>query len=354
MMSRNFSFLLAVLCLLGTFPQAVQAQSRKGTSQRGAAAQGERKAKRPAPRANEEPAAATPDYVAEAEQARAEGRTADAVQALLKADDQDRSMALLGRAFELAGQLDDPLLMVQVAERILSRAEVSDEGRSLARKAVARASDRLTQLELVCAERHCNFEVDGQAAIEGISYWMPGTHEIRLAGRPDTSRSVSCRARAICRLSLPSSDAGVAGAPVDVLSPAESQARPEAAGRSAALETAQTDLESPVDRSAKSSASKAPLAVLISASVGAVALGSLSVWSGVKALQARNVHDSNPAAYDRDEVELHARRTDYFMLGAGLCAGLAVATAVWWVDWDARRSTKVSLGASSILATHKF
>lgn len=286
-------------------------------------------------------------HTQEAERALAEQRYADAVNAFVMADQLERSMESLGRAFDAANLADDPLLMVQVSERILSRPEVSDEGRTLARRAVAKASDRLTQLELVCGDRECKFEVDGEPAEEGISYRLPGAHEIRLKGNPEAALHVTCAVRAICRFTLPQAqDEGVAVAgavPLTAIDP-----RAVAAAQPDESETPKAD-ESSVR------GSRLPLAVLITTAAGGAALGALTIWSGVQAIQARNLHDTDPANYDADAVRAHARRTDYYLLGTGLCAAAAAATAFWWVDWDERRRTSVSLeGGAGLRASHHF
>ncbi|MFT3928427.1 MAG: hypothetical protein QM778_38215 [Myxococcales bacterium] len=302
------------------------------------------------------------DHEQEGERALSEGRHADAARAFMAADDDQRSMAVLGRAFEAANLSSEPLLLVQVSERILSRPEVSDDGRTLARRAVAKASDHLTQLELVCGDRACEFEVDGAPALEGISYWMPGVHEVRLKGSEASGVQVRCAARAICRLTLPQAEAATAvttassassAAPV-LLEPAPAAAQPPEEPVSATPRelpvTARAPREPPRQRG-----SRFPLGVLVTSSIAAAGLGATAVWSGMEALKARDLHDTNPAAYDADAVRTDARRTDYLLIGAGACAALAAVTAIWWVKWDERRSTSFSLeGTGGIRASHRF
>lgn len=306
---------------------------------------------------------ASSDALQRAEEALQRGELPAAISAFLQADREDRNMATLVRAFEAAGQLDDALLIVHVAERILSRSEVSDEGRTLARRAVARASDRLTQLELVCAERPCSFRVDGLEAPEGISYWNPGAHEVQVVSptRPDADQSerdqpeqakhVTCAARAICRLTLPAADDGAAHVAVAAI-PARADglvARSQELARGPERFT-------PRRSEPHKTASRGPVAFLVSSSVAAAVLVGLATWTGTRAVQARNLHGGDdPHAYDANSVRTLARRTDYLFLGAALSAGAAAAAAIWWVDWDARRRTSVSLDAgASLKATHHF
>ncbi len=303
------------------------------------------RAKRPA--VKQEPAAArSSGALAEAEEALARGELALAVRAFVRADEEDRNMATLVRAFEAASELDDALLIVQVAERILARAEVSDEGRFLARRAIAKASDRLTQLELVCSESACAFEVDGEPAPEGISYFEPGLHEVRVKQQPGQLVQVRCAARAICRLTLP--------APEDVnlaaLSASTAPLSPREVAHSAQSEQTQASTPPKAERP-----SRGPLWVFVTSSVGAAALVAAATWTGTRAVQARNLHSSDPNAYDADEVRSYARKTDYLVGGAALLLGTALVTGVWWVDWDARRRTDVSLdGLAGLRATHRF
>lgn len=292
-----------------------------------------------------------PNSLVEAERALARGDLEAAVQGFVQADQEERSMATLVRGFEAAVELDAPLLIVQVAERILSRAEVSDEGRTLARKAIARASDRLTQLELVCGERPCSFEVDGASAPEGISYFSPGQHEIRLKEQPDAPVVLRCAARAICRLTLPAQE-DTSGA---LLTAATAPLAPYAVAQASAKD----DLHHGPERMPAATAkrpSRGPLAVLVTSSVAAAALVGMASWTGARAVQARNLHGSDdPSAYDAQTVRSLARQTDYLIAGAAVLAGTALVTGVWWVDWDARRRTSLSLdGTASLRATHRF
>ncbi len=327
-MSRPLLFVLALAYVLQS-TQSSFAQPKRRSAPTSAAPT-------PAPSA---PSSA--EYVEAGERALNEGRYADAAAEFVKADQSERDMALLVRAFEAAHQADDPLLIVQVAERILARPEVSDEGRTLARKAVAKASDRLTQIELVCAERQCAFEIDGEPTPEGISYRMPGVHEIRLSDDPENALQVHCAARAICRFRLPSSEPTLDPLPLIAAQPtgSEPSSAPEAP-------------EAPAPSSRRLRAS---MAALVGSAVGAATLGTLSIWSGVRAVQAKELHETDRSRYDADEVRTHARRADYFLLGAGVCAAAAVATAIWGIDWDERRSTRLSLqGATGLSATHRF
>jgi hypothetical protein len=292
----------------------------------------------------------------EGELALREGRFRDAVRAFLAADHAEPSMVLLVRAFEAARAADDPLSIAQVAELMLSRAEISDEGRELARKAVAKASDRLTQLELVCRDTRCAFEVDGGEAHEGIAYFMPGAHRVQLRGRPETAIGVECAARAICRLTLPASHP----VPLAVAAPPASAPAPLGAPRASGPARAAPVVSEHALRKAEERGeerggaprSRLPWIVLAGAGAGTAGFGALATLVGLQAVHARELHGTE--RYDADHVRALARRADYYALGAVLCAGAALATTIWWLDWGKKGRTEVIVGATRAAAVHRF
>jgi hypothetical protein len=237
-----------------------------------------------------------------------------------------------------------------VAERILARADVSNDARTQASMALASASTRLAQLELVCGEGRCTLEVDGAEAHEGVTYVEPGEHDVRLRDRPETAQRVSCPARAVCYLKLPVTSAqdtvaATSGGPAALAPSQDTAPAPQL-----------TETSRPSSVEAKKSASALPMGVLVGASIGAGAFAGLATWSGVRALHERNLADENPAKYDSDKVHHSARMSDYFLIGTVACAGAAIASAIWWVDWDARRQASVAVLPSGgyVSVTQRF
>jgi hypothetical protein len=93
--------------------------------------------------------------------------------------------------------------------------------------------------------------------------------------------------------------------------------------------------------------------VLIGASAGALVFGGLSIWQGMAALDAKQAYDGS--GNWNDDVRAPARRSDAFMVTGIALAGVAAATAIWWVDWDARSRTQLSVlpGGGATLSTRR-
>jgi hypothetical protein len=313
--------------------------------------------------ARQVPSAAGPtrvDHVGEAEAFVAQGRHAEAAQKFLDADDVVHDTTKLWRAFDAAQRSADGLLIVRVAERILSRAEVTPEERSLARTAIVQASDGLAQLELVCGERACEFEVDGQPAMEGISYRNPGPHEVRLRG--ESVVALECAARAICRVSFSAGTPKVliVGGP----SAAKPAAQPALASQSAPSGGAERGPALPrVEREPAhasgprhhraSSGHVALTTVAITTGVVAVGLAAVATWSGLQAIHGRDRYGASD--YDADEVRAWARRTDLLVVGAAASAALSLTTGLLTLRRERRKATSLSAGPGiGLAARHDF
>jgi hypothetical protein len=128
------------------------------------------------------------------------------------------------------------------------------------------------------------------------------------------------------------------------LQPAEaSVTRPSSTGS----RSSQAESELPPDSADFSAGAKRwdklPLASFVCAAVGTAVLGGLTIWSATKAVAARNLHETNPAAYDREETQQLARRTDLFLASTILLGAATTAMGLWWVDFGGAKGASVSI-----------
>jgi hypothetical protein len=245
-----------------------------------------------------------------------EGRFGEAARAFLEADRALENSVALANALGAGLRSEQPLLVAQIAQRAVARMDLPDAVRQQAAEALARASRELARLELVCEETPCTPELDGVAVSEPQLYVLPGSHELRLLGQAAPVERIACAQGAYCRVSVPrrALPEPESGAPAPVASAPLAQEEVET-GRSRALE-------------------RLPLGVFITTGAAALGLGALATWSGVRALEERDKHESDPERYRPERVTEWAKRTDRLLVGAGLCAAAAAATAIWWVDWS--------------------
>jgi hypothetical protein len=76
-----------------------------------------------------------------------------------------------------------------------------------------------------------------------------------------------------------------------------------------------------------------PVGVFVAGAAGTTVLGALTIWSGLQATSARDKYDSDPAAYDPDEVRRLALRTDLLLAGTTVVGLATIAAGFWLVDW---------------------
>jgi hypothetical protein len=93
-----------------------------------------------------------------------------------------------------------------------------------------------------------------------------------------------------------------------------------------------------------------PMSVFVGSAALTATFAGLTVWSGLSAMSARDLHESDPADYDPKEVTRRAHRTDIFLGTALVCAAATAATGLWWVEWGA----KPQQGGAMLVAKGRF
>jgi hypothetical protein len=253
----------------------------------------------------------------------AKGQYAEAARSFLEADEVLPSSQALTNAIDAALRADEPLMVARTANRALARPNVDRDAVQAAHAALAEVTPRLARLDVECKPESCAIRIDGNVSPPGVSYVLPGVHEVagHAAQHAPFGLEITCSAGSLCRVGMqlvPVSAPAQVAAPEPVL---DAPAPPPADEPSSLRE-------------------RLPMSVFVGAAALTATFGALTVWSGLKANAARDLYDDEPAQYDPDEVTRLARRTDLFLGTAVLCAAATAATALWWVDWGGgQRST---------------
>ena len=279
-----------------------------------------------------------------------EGRYLDAAQLFLEADTLWPSSDALSNAISSALKGNQLLLAARAADRALARHDVDPHTVQAAHKALAQVTPKLSRLDVECAPLACHIQIDGSPADRGVTYVLPGRHEVvgETTVHTQVVHHVDCSAGAICHLALKLKDehddltVPVASEP-DVV-PAQAAPAPAESERSIAPEPARTPRW-------------LPLSALIGSAVGAGTFVALTTWSGFDTLAARDLHETDPAAYDPDDVQRRARRTDILLAGSVVFVAATAVSSIWWMRFKASERTRLSLVPAygvSLVAEHHF
>lgn len=280
------------------------------------------------------------------------GDFARAAETFLVADGLAPSVTALSNALAAARKSGVPLLMARAAQRCLTRAEMSQADKRSARSMLDQVEPKLARIELSCEQADCVPSLDGIVVTAGIHYVEPGAHRVSEAA--GASQDVSCQAGQLCsvKLSPPPPPAPTPVAPEPSATAAAAvEAEPAAQTPPPPVEPAPRSDESPRWKK------RLPLGVFIASAAGALVFGGLSTWQGVAAIKEKeNVKDGRAGASWSDATAM-AHRSDAFMATGIVLAGVAVVTAIWWVDWDAQGRTHLALlpeGGATLTTQRRF
>jgi hypothetical protein len=257
----------------------------------------------------------------------------EAARAFLLADELLANSQALSNAIAAARRANEDLLVAKAAQRAIDRAAADPELGASAREALAEAERHLARIELRCEPQPCTLKVDGEEAVAGKRYLLPGTHVLVA----DAERN----AQAIERLTL------VAGAAYRVVlypTPRSVDAKPasvtDEAGKPAsgrappkAKEGSATPATEPSSGAAEPQRKPLPPAVVYGgAGVTAVLLG-VTIWSGLDAISAKSDLGSDPTTAQVDDVQSKITRSN-ILLGATAVVGIATTVVGFTlVDW---------------------
>ena len=279
-----------------------------------------------------------------------DARYQEAAQLFLDADSVWPSSDALSNAISCALKGNQWLLAARAAARALERHDVDPHTVQAAHKALAQVTPKLSRLNVECAPESCHIQIDGSPADRGVTYVLPGRHEVvgETTVHAQVVHHVDCTAGAICHLALkPKAEEDAATAQ-------------DAAESSPSAPVVNEPTPGPVAHQPEGKPARPrwlPLSALIVSSVGSAAFVGLTTWSGVDALHARDLHETDPAAYDPDDVRRRARRTDILLSGAVLFVAATAVSSVWWLRFKASERTSVRLVPAqgvSLVTEHHF
>jgi hypothetical protein len=277
------------------------------------------------------------------------GNFAQAARSFLAADDTAPSPEAITNAMNAALKADLYVIAARAAERALSRASSDESTRKVARSTLSRVTPKLARLEIACGPGPCSVELDGEPAALGVSYVLPGTHEVvgrNTEGQRATAQ-VGCAAAAPCRVVLdappfaPGPAAAVAGE-----QPPASTPPPAAVETAPAPPPVDAAPPAPVGRSMHE---RLALGLFVGTGAAALTLAAVTTWSGVDALNAHDdakddAEDDPPESGNpNDAWKPEARRTDR-LLGVTIAfAAASIGTGIWWGRIRAGKRTTLSL-----------
>jgi hypothetical protein len=269
----------------------------------------------------------------------AKGQYAAAAQSFLDADELLPSSQALTNAIDAALRADEPLIVARTAQTALGRPSVNRDGVQAAHAALAEVTPRLARLQVECKPASCAIRIDGDAHRAGVAYVAPGMHVVvgEAAQHAPHEHRLSCEAGELCPVTIELESLALA-ARLPPASPAAPVAQPD--------EPAPPAPDEPESALRK----HLPMSVFVGSAVLTATFAGLTVWSGLSAMSARDLHESDPADYDPEEVTRRAHRTDIFLGTALVCAAATAATGLWWVEWGA----KPQQGGAMLVAKGRF
>jgi hypothetical protein len=250
---------------------------------------------------------------------------ADAARAFLEADQLVANSEALSSAIAAARSANDHLLVAQVAERAMARESSDPKLAGAARAALSEAEAHLARVELQCQPAPCSLAIEGASVEAGRQYLLPGTHvfSATYAGPNEAvEQRASLQAGSLYNISL--------------------SARPATSAEKRAVEprTAASDTVRARGPSARENRARKPLApwtLYVGAGV-TLALGGITIWSGLDALSRVDHYEVTRASEDRSRATASIRRTDWLLVGTALAAGASAYAAVRLVDFGPDKS----------------
>jgi hypothetical protein len=252
---------------------------------------------------------------------------ADAARAFLEADQLAPNSEALSSAIASARSANDHLLVVEVAERAMARESADPRLAGAARAALSEAEAHLARVELQCRPAPCSLLIEGAPVDAGRHYLLPGTYLFAAsyaAPNEPVEQRTSLEAGSLYNISLSARPA------------ASAESRP-APPRLVPSHT----VEAQGPPSGHESLARKPLKpwTLYVGTGVTVALGGITVWSGLDALSRADHYKATRTVSDRSRATASIRRTDWLLVGTALAAGASVFAAVRLVDFGPDKST---------------
>jgi hypothetical protein len=265
------------------------------------------------------------------------------------------------RSWDHAGE---PARAANLYSRYLREAPPRARDRNSAQRLLRALSNRLARLEIHATDVS-DVRVDDAPVDAPSVYVTPGAHVV--AGKTSDGtvvhQSSDVQAGDVVSIALVPSAAGAAAAAPSAPSATPAPPAATSAGAPAGAEpTATTDAQH--EQSTQSSSRHwSPIFVYFGGAL-TLALGGITIWSGLDTLQQKDTFDKNPTQANLDSGKDKELRTNV-LIGATAAVGVVTAvTALFLIDWkghgsketkpDESPSVQVGAGVGSLLVRGEF
>jgi hypothetical protein len=258
---------------------------------------------------------------------------------------------------------NEPARAANLYSRYLREAPPRARDRNSAQRLLRALSNRLARLEIHATDV-TDVRVDDSPVDAPSVYVTPGAHVVE--GKTSDGRAVrqssDVQAGDVMSIALvpPAPGSSTASASPSA-APSGAAAPASAAAPSGAAPTTTDDAKEEQPKS--SSRTWSPVFVYFGGAV-TLALGGITIWSGLDTLQQKDAFDKNPTQANLDSGRTKELRTNV-LIGATAAVGVVTAvTALFLIDWkgnrnrenkpDASPSVQVGAGLGSLLVRGEF
>jgi hypothetical protein len=243
------------------------------------------------------------------------------------------------RAWDHAGE---PARAANLYSRYLREAPPRARDRNSAQRLLRALSNRLARLEIHATDV-TDVRVDDSPVDASSVYVTPGAHVVEGKASDGTvvRQSSDVQAGDVMSVALVPSAAGTAS------SAAQSPAPASAASATSPAGTSPTTADEAQSEQPHGSSSRrwSPIFVYFGGAV-TLALGGITIWSGLDTLQQKDTFDKNPTQANLDSGKTREVRTNV-LIGATAAVGVVTAvTALFLIDWKGDRNRENKPDAS--------
>jgi hypothetical protein len=258
---------------------------------------------------------------------------------------------------------NEPARAANLYSRYLREAPPRARDRNSAQRLLRALSNRLARLEIHATDV-TDVRVDDTPVDAPSVYVTPGAHVVEGKTSDGTAvrQSSDVQSGDVVSVALVPPPAGSNA--TAAASPASSgAAAPSPASASSGTAPTTTDEAQPEQPPSSSSHGWSPVFVYFGGAV-TLALGGITIWSGLDTLQQKDTFDKNPTSANLDSGKTKELRTNV-LIGATAAVGVVtLVTALFLIDWkgsrnrenkpDASPSVQVGAGLGSLLVQGEF
>jgi hypothetical protein len=242
-----------------------------------------------------------------------------AARQFLSADELVPNTDALYNALSAAQKGKHDALIATAAARAASREAAAPELAARARSTLADVERRVARLVLSCQPTPCELMIDGEHAVPGTNYALPGARRVVARGTDGALAEREVQAVA----------SGEQTVVLDVVAAPSEPVAPSPVPEKRALQSPPEPRGDAAQR--KDQARKLSPAFFYTGAGVTLALAGLTAWSGVDTLNAKQRLPGT--ASDNEAVLARAHRTDALLVGTVVVGAATAAVGLAWTDW---------------------